>query len=103
MSKFKVVKEITSSKDGYGVEALRPPDDRFRQMKAVWDACKKAKTDTPDEVDEFFNYEPPDSLGTAEELKHQILESEWELGFQVAVKDIPAWATHIRFTHRPDC
>ena len=101
---MEAVDEITSSKDGYGFYAIRPPDAKFRKMKAVYDACKVADVDPPDDVDEFFDGDEPDPAGTQVEMeKVQLLEGEYELGFQVAVKDIPKWATHIRFVHRPDC
>ena len=101
---MKEVDEITSSKDGYGVYAIRPPDAKFKKMKAIYDACIAGGVDVPDDVEEFFDYEEPDPLGTQVEIKKvQLLKGEYELGFQMAVKDVPSWATHIRFTVRPDC
>ena len=101
---MKEVDEITSSKDGYDVYAIRPPDAKFKKMKAVYDACKAAGLDTPDDVDEFFDYEEPDEMGTQVALEDVgLLEGEYELGFQVAISTIPKWASHIRFVHRPDC
>ena len=31
-----------------------PPDDDWKKMKAVWDACDNADVDIPKDVSEFF-------------------------------------------------
>ena len=36
------------------VIGFRPADDRYRQMKAVLDACRQAKIEPPAAVKEFF-------------------------------------------------
>lgn len=101
---MKEVDEITSSKDGYGVYAIRPPDSKFKKMKAIYDACIAGGMDVPEDVEEFFDYKEPDPLGIQVAIERvQLLEGEDALGVQVAVTDIPKWATHIRFTVRPDC
>lgn len=45
------------------VEAFRPADDKWREMKAIWDACKKAGVQVPEAVTDFFNDEAPDEAG----------------------------------------
>lgn len=47
----------------YWVEGIAPPDDKWKQMKAVWDACKAIDIDPPSEVIDFFNDERPDPAG----------------------------------------
>lgn len=45
------------------VVGIRPPDAKWKQMKAVWDACQVAGVEPPDEVAEFFDHSPPDPSG----------------------------------------
>lgn len=51
------------------VVGFKPPDEKWKKMKAVWDACDKAGMDPPKEVMKFFNHEPPDERGVAIEEK----------------------------------
>jgi hypothetical protein len=84
------------------VYGFRPPDEKWLQMKNVWDACEAAKMDVPEEVGEFFDWKEPndeevvvDDLGPAVEK----WENGWlsATGFQVEVAKIPPNITHIRF------
>ena len=45
------------------IVGIKPPDEKWLQMKAVWDACALAAVEVPTEVDEFFNWEEPDDSG----------------------------------------
>ena len=51
------------------IVGFRPPDEKWHQMKAIYDACTKAEVKIPDEVDEFFNFEPPDHQGVKVDLE----------------------------------
>ena len=51
---------------------FKPPDDKWKAMKQVYDACKAAGVDPPDAVLEFFNHEPPDDAGVAVRLNTRI-------------------------------
>lgn len=42
---------------------FKPPDARWETMKAVWDACKAADIEVPDEVSTFFGGKEPDLAG----------------------------------------
>lgn len=81
------------------VIGFRPPDERWRQMKAVLKACEEAGVATPEEVDEFFNYQDPDPSGVQVELK----VIDWNdpeggaSGVELLVEDIPEHVTIIRF------
>jgi hypothetical protein len=57
------------------VTGIVPRDDRYDEMRAVYDACIKARVDVPDEVANFFGYSKPLDQGT-------------EIGFNSAA-DIP--------------
>lgn len=45
------------------IVGIKPPDEKWEQMKAIWDACMKADVQVPDEVDEYFEGEEPDDAG----------------------------------------
>jgi hypothetical protein len=45
------------------VHGFIPPDDRFQKMLGVYRACEKAGVPIPEEVEDFFNGEPPDEAG----------------------------------------
>lgn len=44
-------------------EAFKPPDDKWRRMKAVWDACQEADVPIPADVEQYFGGEDPDPAG----------------------------------------
>lgn len=87
------------------VFGIKPPDEKWKQMKTIWDACRKAKIQPPQEVDTFFGGEPPDEKGVVVHLtewrKHHPSITEWSAegaqGFEVAVKDLPPDVTILRF------
>lgn len=88
------------------VEAIRPPDEKWKAMKAVYEACKTAGTSVPAEVTAFFNGEPPDDLGVV--VKHisdftdplpawvTKVSREMESGFEVDVTKLPKDVTVVR-------
>ena len=45
------------------VHVFKPANEKWRKMKAIWDSCQQAGISTPDEVDKYFNGEPPDEAG----------------------------------------
>lgn len=53
----------------YYVRGFKPPDNKWKAMKACYDSCKAAGVDPPGEVDKFFNYEEPDDSGVLVEQK----------------------------------
>lgn len=74
------------------VRGFRPPDDRFGEMKRIWDACKAADIDPPEDVDEFFENEPPDILGTEVEIEDckGDFETDYQNGFEINLNDLAA-------------
>jgi hypothetical protein len=80
------------------VVGFRPPDDRWRQMKAVWDACAAAGTSIPDEVDEFFNGEAPDDAGVTVDIPtHEWSDEHSREGYEIHLDELPADIKTIRF------
>lgn len=83
------------------VAGIRPPDERWRAMKAVYDACAAAGTATPQEVVAFFDYEPPDEAGVVINLDEHTSVREWRddsrEGYEVSLKQLPPEVTILRF------
>jgi len=85
------------------IEGIREPDDRWRQMKAIYDACRAAGVAPPDEVEEFFNQEAPDEAGIkvwlsggADQITRE-WKSDTDYGLEFDVADLPPQITKIRF------
>ena len=80
---------------------FRPADKKWAQMKAVWDACEAAGIEAPSEVDEFFNYDPPNDAGVEVELEEHECCSQYREsgidGFDIDVSKLPDDVTLVRF------
>lgn len=81
------------------VIAFRPPDEKWRKMKAIYDACTAGGIDVPDEVDDFFDGKSPDENGVEVDIDN-ILD-EWQddsrAGYQLELSKLPAKITILRF------
>ncbi len=73
-----------------------PPDERWKAMKAIWDACKKAKIDPPTEVEDFFEGRP-DEEGQEVVIPHKQWVGEDSNGIEINTAKIPAKVKIIRF------
>lgn len=82
------------------VFGIKPPDEKWLKMKAIWDSCEDATIEVPDEVMKFFEYDTPDEKGVVVNLKSPAIE-EWSdnsrCGFEVYVDKLPKDITIIRF------
>ena len=88
---------------------FRPPDEKWRKMKAVWDACVAADMSIPNTVHEFFGGESPDPNGVEVDLFSSALyhhgkpsavkkwNADMQEGFEVDVTKLPKDVTIIRF------
>lgn len=47
---------------------IKPADEQWRQMKAVWDACNVVGIQPPTEVTDFFDDAPPNEKGVEVEI-----------------------------------
>ena len=71
-------------------------------MKAVWDSCKAADIEIPENVEKFFDWEEPDDAGVEVDLE-KLPEccTEWKAemreGFEVDIASIPPHIKKIRF------
>lgn len=79
------------------VVGFAPPDERWRQMKAIWDNCKAAGISPPPEVEKFFDYREPDPNGVEVELPKREWSNDHASGFEIEIASIPKQVSVIRF------
>ena len=81
---------------------IRPPDEKWKRMKSVWDACEAAGVDPPHEINEFFNNVPPDGSGVVVDIERKSSAvTKWirddASGFEVDLTKLPKDVTVLRF------
>jgi hypothetical protein len=86
------------------VIGIKPADEKWEQMKAVFDACVLAKVDIPDEVEMYFNGDAPDPSGIKvyeKSLGEAVKKYEKYpyLGYEVYIDKLPKDIKIIRFTN----
>lgn len=87
------------------VVGFHPPDEKWKKMKAVWDACKAAGVGAPLDVERFFNGEAPDDAGVETSLDnyqkpHPACTSYMapgKSGYEIDLSKLPTNITKIRF------
>ncbi len=87
------------------VVGFHPPDEKWKKMKAVWDACMAAGTTVPPEVSMFFNGERPDDEGVKTELTSYNkphpsctpYTGPAKQGYEIDLSKLPPNITKIRF------
>ncbi|HEC72098.1 MAG: hypothetical protein ACTSW7_00740 [Candidatus Thorarchaeota archaeon] len=80
------------------VVGFKPPDEKWKKMKDIWDACNVAAVPIPDEVNKFFGYSIPDSAGVEAEIEYRAYDDgNGRDGFEVDIKKLPEDVTIIRF------
>lgn len=84
------------------VKGFRPPDEKWQQMKTVYDACVAAGISVPDEVSSFFDYRRPDPRGVEVDLARiDGVVVEWQndssAGLEIDVRKLPPDLHVVRF------
>lgn len=83
------------------VVGFHPPDETWKKMKAVHDACMAARIPVPVEVEEFFDGSSPDEAGVEVNLKRlpctKVYSVDASQGFEISIADLPPSVTTIRF------
>jgi hypothetical protein len=79
------------------VVGFRPPDEKWKKMKKIWDSCQEAGVAVPKEVAEFFDDCEPDPAGVEVEIKTHPYHDESRDGYEVHLSEIPKDVTLIRF------
>ena len=81
------------------VIGLREPDEQWRRMKAVWDACEAARVDKPVAVTSFFGPNGPNPAGIETDLRGFVLD--WQaassVGIELVLDQLPQDITKVRF------
>lgn len=83
------------------VVGFAPPDARFMKMKAAWDACRDAGVDPPDEVGEFFQWDPAHANASGAEVGIKEAVTEWtdgdmREGYEIDLTALPKGVSIIR-------
>jgi len=87
------------------VQGIKPPDDDWQRMKAIWDACRAASIDPPEEVGRFFDGDDPDPAGVLVDqdgLGGAVREwddGDMRDGFEVEVAKLPPGIKVVRFVN----
>ena len=84
------------------VVGIRPLNERWNQMKAIWDACTTARVPFPKEVTDFFGDTVPDPAGVVVKLPSGCLIPYHQTaseGFEVDLTSLPKDVTRLRFTN----
>jgi hypothetical protein len=85
------------------VVGFKPPDAKWRLMKAVYEACAAAGIDPPGVVTDYFGDETPDDNGV--EITEEALtevgaicawSDEYSEGYEIDVQKLPADVTIVR-------
>ena len=82
------------------IVGFRPADEKWKEMKTIWDACEKAGIDIPEAVEEFFDGEAPgDKPGAEVEIESALREwqDEGASGYEVDLGKLPKNVTVLRF------
>lgn len=84
------------------VNGIKPANEKFKQMKAIWDMCDKADIKVPEEVGDFFGWEEPSQYGVVvsqNELGDAIeeLKEEYTDGYLVYLDRLPKDVKVLKF------
>lgn len=83
------------------VYGIRPPDETWKKMKAVWDACNDAGVDLPQDVRDFFAGDDPHDDGVKVDID---AAEHWDeqgdaIEYEIMVDEIPEGVKSIRFVN----
>ena len=82
------------------IVGFRPADEKWKKMKAVWDACEAAGAEIPTEVYNFFVGIPPgDRPGAEVNIKGALREwsDKSRSGYEVDLEKLPEDVKILRF------
>jgi hypothetical protein len=79
------------------VLGFKPPDEKWKKMKAIWDSCQAAGIDPPQEVEKFFDYCDPDPNGVEVKIEATEWRDNAREGYEIDVSKLPKDVTILRF------
>lgn len=82
------------------VVGFKPADERWHQMKAIWDSCEAAGIEPPESVSAFFDWSDPDPAGVEVAIERtpavQEYRADMREGFEINIKLLPPDVTIVR-------
>jgi hypothetical protein len=82
------------------IQGFNVPDEQWKEMKAVWDTCRQAGIEPPEDVSKYFEWDTPDERGVEVKPKDAECCSEfrddYRDGYEIDVRELAADLTHIR-------
>ena len=84
----------------YSARAIVPATDKYIHFKNIYEMCKNANVEIPDEVDNFFEYGTPRKDGMEFHLHMSDMkndDNDYSSYMRVDVADIPKDAKYIDF------
>lgn len=88
------------------VKGIKPADEKYQKMLAIYEQCEDAGVSIPKEVDAFFEHEKPDPIGVVVDITDRkrypgVVETYSEhdaaQGFQIHLDRVPKDIKIIRF------
>jgi len=78
---------------------FRPPDERWKKMKEIWDVCTEARITVPVAVWEFFGHEKPEDAGLEVDLgsARKDFDDGSRVGYDIILSKLPDSIDRIRF------
>lgn len=85
------------------VEGIKLPDDKWKKMAAAYKACEGADVEIPEEVENYFNGDAPDTDGVTVNLQDTgCLTRSTGSGYysySINIKKLPDGVEIVRFTN----
>lgn len=78
------------------VECFKQPSEKFKKMKAVYDACLEADIAVPEKVADYFYDRVCDDIGEEIPIPTTEWKADMKEGYEIRVEDIPCDAEVIR-------
>lgn len=79
------------------VKGFKIPNERWYEMKAIWDTCVKAKVDIPLQVLHYFGDDEPYESGVQVDIPYTEWSDDYRDGIEIQISDLPSDLTSIRF------
>lgn len=76
---------------------IMPADQRFNEMKAIWDACEAGNIAPPEEVYKFFGHERPTANGLTVGIDARDWCDDYRQGLEIDIADLPPGVKTLRF------
>jgi hypothetical protein len=83
------------------IYGFRPPDEKWKKMRVIWDACVEADIPVPKQVCNFFGDDIPNSAGVQVDIKKAVspIRQDMTDGFEVDLTKLPKDVTKLRFVN----